>query len=241
MPNREHEISKGAPISPAGMPHRVQRLQEELWGELLGLATSVEGVLRTAVRVLGEGCGDLVAEVRAEEAEVDRREVRIEQACFRVLALLQPVASDFRRVIAALRINRELERLADVAESLAKRAPKVHRDPAAQTYLPGLQALADEFLAMLTQTLGAVHALDADAARDVMRADVRLSRSRRAYTRTLKEALRCRPEGVETWLRLMSSARNLSRAGDHVRKIAAAIVYMKEGAFPPRPLRADAE
>ena len=98
------------------------REQEELWREVLDLAAEVESAYRSAVTALCEGRLDLVDAVVAREAAVDRWEVRIEEACLRVLALYGLVASDLRRVMAALRINRDLEGLADLAENLAKRA-----------------------------------------------------------------------------------------------------------------------
>src|SRR4051794_28290729 len=85
------------------------RVQESLWNEVLSLASYVHSALRTSVEALCAARPELIAGVRAEEKEIDRWEVRIEQECLRVLALYGLVASDLRRVVSALRVNRDLE------------------------------------------------------------------------------------------------------------------------------------
>jgi phosphate transport system protein len=205
------------------------RDQEGLWREVLGMAAEVEVALKSGVQALCEGRLDLVEQVRAEEQAIDRWEVRIETECLRVLALYALVASDLRRVVAALRINRDLEGLADLAENLAKRARKLTSDPAAAPFLPRLCLLAQEAVGVVDLGLSALRVIDADLARRVIEADRAVDGQRAALLTDLKDAVRAQPERVNTWLRLISSARNLERAADHATNIAEAVVYMKEG------------
>lgn len=216
---------------PKWIGRHVQRDQEGLWREVLSMAVYVDAALKTAVDALCQGRLDLVDVVRAEEQEIDRWEVRIETECLRVLALYGLVASDLRRVVAALRINCELEGLSDIAENLAKRAKKLHRNPAATRFLPQFRLLADESLAVVDASLKALKAVDSGLARHVILADHAVDRRRAAILADLKDAVRTEPERVNTWLRLISSARNLGRAADHASNIAEAVVYMKEGVF----------
>ena len=216
------------PAAPGGHP---QREQEVLWREVLSLASYVDTALKTAVEALCRGRLDLVDRVRADEQEIDRWEVRIEAECLRVLALYGLVASDLRRVVAALRVNRDLEGLADIAENLAKRARKLGKEPAAASFLPRLGQLADEALAVVDDSLHALRTLDADLSRRVILSDNAVDRHRAAILSDLKEAVRAEPDKVNTWLRLISSARNLERAADHATNIAESVVYMKEGVF----------
>jgi phosphate transport system protein len=204
------------------------RAQEGLWREVLDMAASVETALRTAVEALCRGRLDLVAGVKADEQEIDRWEVRIEAECLRVLALYGLVASDLRRVVVALRVNRELEGLADIAENLAKRARKLARDPAAAPFLPKLGTLADEALGLVDQSLEALGALDSAQARRVILSDRAVDRHRAEILGELKRAVAAESARVNTWLRLISSARNLERAADHATNIAEAVVYLKE-------------
>jgi phosphate transport system protein len=227
----EHENAGGPGPDPGSSPaggHAV-REQEDLWREVLGLASEVEGAFRAAVTALCQGRLELVESVRAREAEVDRWEVRIESSCLRVLALYGLVASDLRRVVSALRVNRDLEGLADLAENLAKRARKLAGNPAAAPFLPRLCLLADESLRVVDDGLAALRGVDSALARRVIEADRAVDSHRSAILAELKAAVRATPEQTSTWLRLISSARNLERAADHATNIAEAVVYMKEG------------
>ena len=193
------------------------------------MAAYVETALRTAVKALCQNRIDLVDTVRAEEKLIDRWEVRIESECLRVLALYGLVASDLRRVVAALRINKDLEGLSDIAENLAKRAKKLNDDPSAAPFLPRLDALAAEALSVVDNSLTALKNLDADLARRVILSDSAVDRSRAMILGELTEAVRAEPERVNTWMRLINSARNIERAADHATQIAESVVYMKEG------------
>ena len=185
--------------------------------------------LRTAVEALCEARPELIAEVKADEAAIDRWEVLIERECLRLLALYGLAATDLRKVMAAFRINRDLEGLADLAENIAKRAKKLSRDPVAEPYLARLRTLADLALSLVHDGLDALRTLDPDLARRVIDADVEVDHRRRAIAREIKQAIRDQPQLVNTWLRLMNSARNLERAADHATNIAEAVVTMMEG------------
>ena len=73
---------------------------------------------------------DLAAEVIAGDTQIDEEENHIEEECLKMLALHQPVAVDLRRIAAALKINTDLERMADLAEDIAERALHLARLPA---------------------------------------------------------------------------------------------------------------
>ena len=80
-------------------------------------------------------------------------------------------------------------------------------------------------------SLKALRTVDANLARNVILSDNAVDRNRAAVLADLKEAIRAEPELVNTWLRLINSARNLERAADHATNIAESVVYMKEGIF----------
>ena len=227
------DAEKEEGVGPEGKPARsggpASRDQEGLWREVLAMATEVEAAFKRAVEALCEGRIDLIETIRADEREIDRWEVRIEVECLRVLALYGLVASDLRRVVAALRINRDLEGMADLAENLAKRATKLANDPAATPFMPRLRSLADEALAVVDGGLSALKIVDSQLARRVIDADNAVDANRSTLLAELKAAVRSQPEQTKTWLRLISSARNLERAADHATNIAEAVVYMKEG------------
>ena len=205
------------------------RDMENLWGEVLKLAAVVESALGTSIRALCDGRAELVAEVAGDEAEVDRWEVRIEQLGLKILALHQPVASDLRRVAAVLRINGDLERMADLAEHIARRAKKVVGSSKPVPIPLEIEAMASEALESVHGSLDALTRGDVELARKVIAGDRQIDRHRRAVHRELKESIRRDPDRVSTWLRLINISRNLERVADHATNIAEGVVYIKEG------------
>ena len=81
--------------------------------------------LSKSIAVLCEGRLEVVHEVKSLERASDRAEVRIEQECLRILALFEPVASDLRRMATVLKVNRDWERIADLAARIARRSRKL--------------------------------------------------------------------------------------------------------------------
>jgi phosphate transport system protein len=204
---------------------------EGLWAGVLKLAAVVEDALNRSVRALCDGRADLADEVRGEERTVDRWEVQIERECLKILALHQPVACDLRRVAAVLKINGSLERMSNLARNIAKRVKKQSRDVRAG-FMPipqQLESMALETLEQVRDSLDALTKSDALLARAVIAGDSRVDDRYRAVLAELKNAIRHDPERLDTWLRLINTARNLERIADHAASIAEAVVYLKEG------------
>lgn len=205
------------------------RDMEGLWGGILKLAAVVEETLNRSVRALCDGHVELADEVKREELAVDRWELRIERECLKVLALHQPVASDLRRVAAVLRINGDLERLGDLAWHIAKRVRKLSADPQAFPIPEQLESLAMEALGQVRDSLDALTKSDADLARTVISSDSGIDRHYRGVLKEIKQQIRRDPDRIDSWLRLINTARNLERIADHATNIADAVVYLREG------------
>jgi phosphate transport system protein len=207
----------------------VLKEQEDLWNEVLRLSATVAAALTVSVQAFRDNRADLAREVTIEEKAVDDWEVKIEQECVRILARYGPTASDLRRVIAAMRVSSELERMADLAEHIANRVWK--RVATAETEpVPGsLDALATASLALVDDSLSALAHDDAELAQTILREDRGVDRLRRTVLKELKDAIRQEPDRVDTWLRLINTARNLERVADHAANIAEVVVYLKEG------------
>src|SRR5919204_1909818 len=104
------------------MSKHLQRDLDNLQRDLLALAASVEEAIHRAIRALRGREAGPAQEVIAGDSQIDQEENHIEEECLKILALHQPVAVDLRRIAAALKINAELERMADLAEDIAERA-----------------------------------------------------------------------------------------------------------------------
>jgi phosphate transport system protein len=215
--------------APAGSERHILRVQEDLWMQALRMAGVVEAALTLSVTALIHGRPELAAEVKVREREIDRQEVSIESECLRVLALYEPVASDFRRVLTVMRVNRDLERISDLAARVAKRASKLTVDPAPLPLPEPLEALATGALDSVRHALDALAKSDAASARAVIAGDRQIDQHRRTVRRGLTESIRQDPARVEDWLRLLDIARHLERIGDHATSIAESVVYLHEG------------
>jgi phosphate transport system protein len=130
-----------------------------------------------------------------------------------------------------LKINGDLERMCDLARNIAKRVKKQARasEGRACPIPQQLEALALEALEQVRDSLDALAQSDAARARAVIAGDSRVDRRYRAVIAELKDAIRRDPERLNTWFRLMNTARNLERIADHATSIAEAVVYLKEG------------
>ncbi len=205
------------------------RDMEGLWTRVLKQAAVVEEALNTSVRALCDGRADLAAGVKLGDQAIDRWEIQIERDCLRVLALHQPVASDLRRIAVVLRINNDLERMADLARHIAKRAKKLASESPPTAIPEELESMAIEALAQVRDCLDALIKGDADLARHVISGDRRIDRHQRLVRKGLKASIRRDPDRLNTWLRLINTARNLERVADHATNIAEAVIYLKEG------------
>jgi len=225
------EITEEAGRGPrqSAADRRVLKAQDDLWADALSLAAVVESAFVASVTALSHHRPELAAGVKASEREIDRREIAIEGECMRVLALYEPVASDFRRVLTVLRVNRDLERIGDLSARIAKRAKKLARGPSPVALPEALAALAEGAMLSVQAALDSLARSDAQSGRRVITEDRRLDEYRRKVRAELKEAIRRDVDRVEDWLHLMDVARHLERAGDHAASIAEAVVYMKEG------------
>src|SRR6266852_4678054 len=157
------------------MAKHLQRDLENLQRDLLALAASVEEAIHMAIRALREREPDPARQVIAGDTQIDQEENHIEEECLKILALHQPVAVDLRRIASCLKINTELERMADLAEDIAERA--LHLSKLPHIPVPSkLQRMTDLTTSMVRQSLDAFVNLDARLARIVCRLDDEVDR-----------------------------------------------------------------
>src|SRR5881392_1609832 len=136
------------------MSKHLQRDLDSLQRDLLALAASVEEAIHEAIRSLQDRDIELANQVIAGDSQIDQEENHVEEECLKILALHQPVAVDLRRIAAALKINTDLERMADVAEDIAERALHLAQLPAIPVP-EKLQRMADLTTPMVRQRLEA--------------------------------------------------------------------------------------
>jgi phosphate transport system protein len=170
--------------------------------------------------------GTLVDE---QDAEIDREEVDIEQECIRLLALYQPAAIDLRTLCFVIKVNNDLERIADKAASIGRRVKHVAAEQIDLAQYPGWTDLVREITDRLDRTLRTITTRNLDAARAVIASDPDVDA---AYGRFVRAALtreRSDPAGVDVVLTLSLLARALERVGDLCTNIAEDVVFLCTG------------
>jgi phosphate transport system protein len=210
------------------MSRHLERDLEALERDILAQSSRVEEMITKACQAITDRRSDVIAEVAASEAEIDVREVRIEEECLKILALHQPVAIDLRRTTTVLKINGELERIADLAVNIAERAMSLAEYP--EFVVPSnLEQMSAKVTDMVHDALDAFVDQDVTAARDVCRRDDEIDSLNRQVIRDLCDAVRQRSDMVEAALHFFSITRHVERIGDCATNIAEDVIYLVEG------------
>jgi phosphate transport system protein len=210
------------------MSKHLERDLAELQRDLLTMASSVEEAIQKAIKALETRNSALAQEVIDGDHLIDEEENHVEEECLKMLALHQPVAVDLRRITAALKINTELERMADLAEDIAERAILLAKLPAIP--IPAkLQRMTDLTTSMVRQSLDAFVNLDVRLARMVCRLDDEVDRYNSDIIEELIRNMQASLETVEAGISLFSAIRHLERIADHATNIAEDVVYLVQG------------
>jgi len=210
------------------MSKHLQRDMENVQREILALSASVEEIIDKASRALVERRLDLARDVLAGDDEIDRREVQIEEDCLKILALHQPVAVDLRRIAAVIKINTDLERIADLAANIAERAEYLATQPGFP--IPAkLKRMVDLATTMVRNSLDAFVHLDARSARRVTTLDEEVDRYNREIIEQLYKVMRDKPDLIPAAMHCFSASRHVERIADHATNIAEDVVYLVEG------------
>ncbi|MCX4242622.1 phosphate signaling complex protein PhoU [Paraliomyxa miuraensis] len=194
---------------------------------LLRMAGRVEHMIGQAGRALVERDAQLAQKVIAEDQEVNRAEVEIDELCLRILAKRQPMASDLRFVTLAMKMVTDLERIADLAVNICERAVQL-----CDTKV----VVHAEIPEMCSAVEGMVRdSIDAFVNRDVAKARAVIVRDDvvdQYYHRIFEDLLRRmqhEPALLHEWIHVQSVAKWLERMGDHSTNLAELVVFMIEG------------
>ncbi|HEY3293971.1 MAG TPA: phosphate signaling complex protein PhoU [bacterium] len=210
------------------MPAHLQKDLEKLKKIILEMGTIIEESISLAITALSTNDRTIAEQVIAEDADVDQREVHIEEECLKILALHQPVARDLRFVVAVLKMNNDLERIGDFAVNTAERV--IFLSERGPVPVPkGLNAMAQKAAQMVRQCLDALIESDVKLAKSVILSDDDVDEQRdRLFTIVLNE-IRRDPEHLDQWIQILSCIRYLERIADLSTNIAQDVVYLVEG------------
>jgi phosphate transport system protein len=194
-----------------------------LRNNVLMMAGLAERSLQRAIKGLFERDDDLCAYAIADE-EIDQLEKQIDKDGVDILLRFQPLASDLRRVVSAMKLSSNLERVADQATNIARRARKLNQHPPLSE-IELIVPMRDHAMAMFKDSLDAYVREEVELARAIVPRDHALDELNRVVSRKLIERMANDPEQLRGYLNLMFVARHLERVGDHATNIAEESVY----------------
>ncbi len=196
--------------------------------EILSLGTMVEDRFKNAVYAVKINNIELAQSIIDTDHEIDQREIEIEEECLKVLALYQPVATDLRLVVAIIKINNDLERVADLAKSISRRLKSaVKKRSGSLEY--DYTSMADKVGHMLRLSLDAIVRMDVDMAHQVIGMDEDVNHMRNDAYQYVKEFLDKEETDVDRLINMYLISRHLERIADHTTNIAEEVVHLVEG------------
>jgi phosphate transport system protein len=195
-----------------------------LRNNVLLMSSLTERSLDRAITGLLKRDNDLCAIAIADDEEIDQLEKHVDKDGIDLLLRFQPVASDLRRVVSAMKLSSNLERMADQATNIARRARKLNQHPA----LPEAELIRPMYLHAMSMFKDAIDAFvrgDVNLARSVVPRDEGLDDMNRTTGRRLIERMAEDPEQLRGYLNLIFISRCLERVGDHATNMAEDAVY----------------
>jgi phosphate transport system protein len=189
----------------------------------------VEQALIDALNALRKKDVEAGLAVDRNDPVIDREEVQIEQECVRLLALYQPAAIDLRTLCTIIKINSDLERIADLAASMGKRVKHVVADEVSLGDYREFEHLAQATVDLLGQTVRMLSATDATAARAVIEADTLIDKGYAHVVQSVLDQEDGRVGGAGTAMTIINIAKALERIGDHCTNIAEDVIFLRTG------------
>ncbi len=211
------------------MRHFAQEL-EELNQALLEMGALVESSIHCSVQALVEHDDRMARRVIEDERLINAAELDIDARVTRLLALNQPVAGDLRLLVMCLKINTDLERMGDLAVSIAARAIDLSKTrPRLGQPLVDTPRMASMVEDMLHRSLDAFVRRDAALAQSVLPADDEVDRIRDGVYDELVALMKSEPALVQDAVHLMFVARALERIADHATNISEDVIFLVRG------------
>jgi phosphate transport system protein len=198
---------------------------EHLKARLLEMGGLAEDRLRLAVRALTERDLALVERVLAGDAAINQLHIEVDDRCFKLLALHQPMAVDLRSIVAAVKINTDLERVGDLAVNIGEAAARYLEHPPVKELID-IPRMADIAQGMLRDALDAYVRRDLALAQQVLDRDDELDLLKTEVFRELLTHMLRTQATIEPSLDLILISRHLERVGDHATNVAEDVIFM---------------
>lgn len=196
----------------------------------LALQTAAaENALGKAIRAVATLDTALADEIARSDYAIDCEEIRIEEDCLKILALYQPVASDLRTIITVLKINVEIERVADMAVNIAERTKSVASADVPVANRIDFSPMATAATRMLKDSLDAFAYRDPAVAETIIARDEEVDALHRENIELIRKNIAANPENAPYYLSCMTISKNLERVADIATNICEDVIYLERG------------
>ena len=192
---------------------------------LLAMGGLAEERVREAVRALTERDPGAVDGILIGDEPINDLHMEVDDRCFKLLALHQPMAADLRVIVAAVKINTDLERVGDLAVNIAEAAKRYLQHPPVKPLID-IPRMGDLAQKMLRDALDAFVRRDMVLAEAVLAADDTLDALKTQIFRELLTYMLQAPETIEPAIDLILISRHLERIGDHATNVAEDVIFI---------------
>ena len=206
------------------VPHFQEELQQ-LKTRLLEMGGLAEDRVRSVVQALVDRNPQMVSRVLEGDGPINQLHIEIDNRCFKLLALYQPMAVDLRAIVSAVKINTDLERVGDLAVNIAEAVQRYMRHPPVKELIdiPRMAGIAQR---MLRDALDAYVRRDTALAQAVLNEDDALDALKTQVFRELLTYMLQDTTTIEPALDLILISRHLERIGDHATNVAEDVIFM---------------
>lgn len=202
---------------------------EEIRSRVLEMGGLVEEQLQRVLNALSEGDAEVAESVSNEDYKVNELELLIDEECTQILAKRQPAAGDLRLIVATTKSVRDLERIGDEVERVARMVKHSIETNVPANYYKGLLSLGEKVKKLLHSTLNTFARMDSRSAVKNMRDDQVVDEEYDRILRALIDLMTDQPKSISKALDVMWAARSLERIGDHCINICEYVIYQVEG------------
>lgn len=210
------------------MTNHFMRDLGELADHMLQVSSLCEDAFRKSIDSILSRDVKSAHEVVEGDRVIDDLEVMLEEEALKILALHAPVAGDLRFIVAAIKINNDLERIADIAANIAKRTIDLERLPPT-TPPEHFDEMAQQARTMVRETMQSLIHRDENRARALMALDDKVDDLNREILARIEERMMEEPEAIPALMRWANVVRLVERIADYATNIAEDIIYMEEG------------
>ncbi len=212
--------------------HISRRFNEELEqarNQIMKMGGLVESQVENGLKALLELDVELAHQMIANDVEVNRLELQIDENCTKILARRQPAASDLRLLLTIIKTITDLERIGDEAIKLGKNAIELARADLSGRQYVELRNLGERVKTTLRESLNAYARMDVDEALRLISMDKLINEECDNISRLLITRMMEEPQEIKSFLRISQCARALERIGDHAKNICEFVVYLVKG------------